>query len=228
MSFIALILLEIIYMSCSNKSEGQLKQHVAEIDSIVCGDLAVESDSICQLSVFNKTIKNGHYRDFIISSGENGFFFKVYDSLEKKYYPIDFNADDYLNEGVPGMIGFASPDGKYVYVIGDILANSTGWISTFIIYQINTNTLKAKLINGVAAWRLEKDGFTVASETRCTTPDAEFSYQMDFAFEDITYGFDGKVKHKTKEYPSKEVENRYSKNNNEVKGLGVIRHSFYD
>ena len=51
---------------------------------------------------------------------------------------------------------------------------------------------------------------------------------MDFAFEDITYGFDGKVKHKSKEYSSQEVEPRYGKNNNAVKGLGVIRHSFYD
>ena len=64
--------------------------------------------------------------------------------------------------------------------------------------------------------------------TRCTTPDAEFSYQMDFAFEDITYGFDGKVKHKSKEYPSNEIKARYGENNNTVKGLGVIRHSFYD
>ena len=44
---------------------------------------------------------------------------------------------------------------------------------------------------------------------------------------DITYGFDGKVKHRSKEYPSKEIEARYGKNNNNVKGLGVVRHSFY-
>ena len=44
----------------------------------------------------------------------------------------------------------------------------------------------------------------------------------------VTYGFDGKVKHKSKEYPSKEIETRYGKNSNAVKGLGVIRHSFYD
>ena len=133
-----------------------------------------------------------------------------------------------MNGGVPGISAFASPDGRCVYVVGDILANSTGWVCTLIIYQVDTKTLKAKLVNGVAAWRLEKDGFTVASETRCTTPDAEFSYQMDFAFEDITYGFDGKIKHKSKEYSSQEVEPRYGKNNNAVKGLGVIRHSFYD
>ena len=47
----------------------------------------------------------------------------------------------------------------------------------------------AKLVNAVAGIRLEKKGFTVASETRCVTPDAQCSAGMDFAFEDITYGF---------------------------------------
>ena len=180
------------------------------------------------LYVYKKPIGNGQYRDFFITYGENGYRLMVYDSSKDKYYDIDFNADDYLNGGVPGISAFTSPDGRYVYVVGDILANSTGWVCTFIIYQVDTKTLKAKFVNEVAAWRLEKDGFTVASETRCTNPEAEFSYQMDFAFEDITYGFDGKVKHKSKEYPSQEVKPRYVKNNNAVKGLGVIRHSFYD
>ena len=187
----------------------------------------IEEEESC-LSVYKKPMGNGQYRDFFITYGENGYRFMVYDSSKDKYHDIDFNADDYLNGGVPGISAFTSPNGRYVYVVGDILANSTGWVCTLIIYQVDTKTLKAKLVNGVAAWRLENDGFTVASETRCTTPEAEFSYQMDFAFEDITYGFDGKVKHKSKEYPSQEVEPRYGKNHNAVKGLGVIRHSFYD
>lgn len=187
----------------------------------------IEEEESC-LSVLKKPIGNGLYRDFFITYGENGYRFMVYDSSKDKYHDIDFNADDYLNGGVPGISAFTSPDGRYVYVVGDIWANSTGWVCTLIIYQVDTKTLKAKFVNGVAAWRLEKDGFTVASETRCTTPDAECSADMDFAFEDITYGFEGKVKHKSKEYPYQEVEPRYGKNNNAVKGLGVIRHSFYD
>lgn len=108
-------------------------------------------------------------------------------------------------------------------MVGDILANSTGWVCTLIIYQVDTKTLKAKLVNGVAGIKLEKSGFTVASETRCVTPDAEFSYQMDFAFEDITYGFDGKIKHKSKEYSSKEIIPKYGESLSNIKGLGVKR-----
>lgn len=175
------------------------------------------------LSVYKKQLGKGQYRDFFITYSENCYRFMVYDSSNDKYYDIDFNADDYLNDGVPGMSGFASPDGRYVFVVGDILANSTGWVSTFIIYQVDTKTLIAKLVNGVAGIRLEKDGFTVASETRCVTPEAEFSYQMDFAFEDITYGFNGRIKRKSPEYPSSEIETRYGKSLSNIKGLGINR-----
>ena len=175
------------------------------------------------MSVYKKTMGGGKFRDFFITNGENGYRFMVYDSSKDKYYDIQFKADDYLNGGVPGMSGFASPDGRYVYVVGDILANSTGWVCTLIIYQVDTMTLKAKLVNGVAGIKLEKNGFTVASETRCVTPDAEFSYQMDFAFEDITYGFDGKIKRKSKEYSSKEIIPKYGESLSNINGLGIKR-----
>jgi hypothetical protein len=100
-----------------------------------------EEDSY--MSVYKKTMGDEKFRDFFITYGENGYRFMVYDSSKDKYYDIEFKADDYLNGGIPGMSGFASPDGRYVFVVGDILANSTGWVSTFIIYQIDTKTLIA-------------------------------------------------------------------------------------
>lgn len=224
-------------LSCTNKTGGQQKLQIEEKSNLVSED----SDSVqlsisekskefrmkekgdCYASVYKKPIGNGQYCDFFITSGENGYRFMVYDSSKDKCYDIDFNADDYLNDGGPGMYGFSSPDGKYVYVVGDLLANSTGWVSTFIIYQVDTKTLKAKLVNAVAAIKLEKKGFTVASMTRCTTPDASCSAEMDFAFEDITYGFDGKVRKKSKEYSSSEIETRYGNSLCNVKGLGIRR-----
>ena len=224
---IAIVGLITVNLSCTNKNGEKQKQLISKVDSVTLKD-SIEDNDTSYLSIYKKELENGQYRDFYITRGEDGYIFRAYDSVSKQYHNIDFNADDYMNGGVPGITGFASPDGRYVYVVGDILANSTGWICTLLIYQIDTKTLKAKLVNGGAAWRLEEDGFTVASETRCTTPDAQCSAEMDFAFEDITYGFDGKIKHKSKEYPSNEIELRYGKNQNKVNGLGVIRHSFYD
>ena len=180
-------------------------------------------EPIERMSVLRKKDGMHDYRDFCIEQGENGYHFVVYDSCHHNRQEIVFDADDYMNEGVPGMYAFVSPDKKFVYVVGDILANSTGWIATFIIYQVNTETLKAKLVNAVAGIRLEKNGFTVASETRCVTPDAQCSAGMDFAFEDITYGFNGMIKRKSKEYASKEIMKRYGKHLINMKGLGTLR-----
>ena len=176
-----------------------------------------------RMSVLKKRGGAHNLREFCIEDGDNGYHFVVYDSCHHNRDEIVFDADKYMNEGVPGMYAFVSPDKKYVYVVGDILANSTGWVSTFIIYQVNTETLKAKLVNGVAGIRLEKNGFTVASMTRCVTPDAQCSSGMDFAFEDITYGFNGKIKRRSKEYASKEIKKRYGESLNNLRGLGIMR-----
>ena len=176
-----------------------------------------------RMSVLKKRGGSHDYREFYIEEGENGYHFMIYDSCHHSRHEIIFDADDYLNEGVPAMYAFVSPDKRYVYVVGDILANSTGWVSTFIIYQVDTETLKAKLVNAVAGIKLEKNGFTVASMTRSVTPDAKYSYQMDFAFEDITYGFSGKIKRKSKEYSSQEIQKRYGEALCNINGLGIRR-----
>ena len=159
-------------------------------------------------SIYKRTLKNGNFNDFFKVKDRGVYVFLAYESAKDKCHRLDFY-DAYVNEGVPDIKGFPSPDGKYVYVIGNIMANSTGWTNNFIVYQVNTSTFKVEYLNAVAAWKLEDSGFTVASQTRCTTPKATSSAEMDFAFEDITYGFDGKVKHRSKEYPSKEIKNRY-------------------
>ncbi|MBR1462220.1 MAG: hypothetical protein IJ604_02410 [Prevotella sp.] len=231
---IALIGAIVSLNSCINNIDGMQKRegdtHVSDnVAAVLSEDMDEEPDTMSidsvdsYMSVYKKDLGNGHYRDFYIVRDDWSYKFRIYDSKKDRRYNSDFYGDDYLNEGVPGMYGFASPDGKYVYVVGDILANSTGWICTFIIYQINTQTLKTILVNGVAAVKLVDDGFCVASMTRCTTPEATCSAGMDFAFEDITYGFDGRIKHKSKEYPSSEIEKRYGEALCNVKGLGIRR-----
>jgi len=116
-----------------------------------------------------------------------------------------------------------SPDQRYIYVVGDIMANGLGRLSTFRIYQVNTETLRVRFVNEAAGVRLEKNGFTVASATKCVTPDAEYTYQMDFNFVDITYGFNGKIKGVSKEYSSKRFRKRYGKNLINIQGLGMLR-----
>lgn len=212
-------------------------------DSFILEDGALQDSSVCvkykgsedlyqasetenvreRLSVLKKRGGAHNYREFFIEEGdEYGYHFMVYDSCHHNKQEIVFGKDEYMNMGVGGMYAFASPDKRYIYVVGDILANSTGWVSTFIVYQVDTETLKAKLVDGVAAVRQEKNGFTLCTMSRCLTPDT-ISADMDFAFRDVTYGFDGKIKRKSKEYSSKEIKTRYGASLCNVKGLGINR-----
>ena len=168
----------------------------------------MKSDNMKErMSVLKKRGGMHNYREFYIEESDNGYHFMVYDSCHHNRQEIVFDADDYMNGGVPGMYAFVSPDKKYVYVVGDILANSTGWVSTFIIYQVNTETLKAKLVNAVAAIKLEKTGFTVASMTRCVTPDNYISSAMDFALRISPMDSMGRLSVRVRNMPQRRLRN---------------------
>ena len=175
-----------------------------------------------RMSILKKKTGPHDYREFYIEERDGGCYFMVYDSRHHSRYAIDFH-EGYLNDGAPGMFAFVSPDQQYIYVVGDIMANGIGRLSTFLIYQLNTETLRVRFVHDGAGVRLEKDGFAVASKTRCVTPDAEYTYQMDFNFEDITYGFNGKIKRRSKEYSSKMFRKRYGESLNNLRGLGIMR-----
>ena len=175
-----------------------------------------------RMSILKKKTGAHDYCEFYIEERDGGCYFMVYDSRHHSRFAIDFH-EGYLNDGAPGMYAFVSPDQRYIYVVGDIMANSIGRLSTFRIYQVNTETLRVRFVNEAAGVRLEKNGFTVASEARCVTPDAEYTYQMDFNFVDITYGFNGKIKRVSKEYSSKGFRKRYGKHLINIQGLGMLR-----
>ena len=175
-----------------------------------------------RMSILKKETGAHDYREFYIEEQDGVCHFMIYDSRHHSRYAIDFH-EDLLNDGAVGMYAFMSPDQRYIYVVGDIMANGIGRLSTFLIFQVNTETLRVRFVNDGAGVRLEKNGFTVASETRCVTPNAEYTYQMDFNFEDITYGFNGKIKGVSKEYSSKRFRKRYGKHLINMKGVGMLR-----
>lgn len=175
-----------------------------------------------RMSILKKKTGAHDYCEFYIEERDGGCYFMVYDSRHHSRFAIDFH-EGYLNDGAPGMYAFVSPDQRYIYVVGDIMANGIGRLSTFLVYQVNTETLQVRFVHDGAGVRLEKNGFSVASKTRCVTPDAEYTYQMDFNFEDITYGFNGKIKGVSKEYSSKMFRKRYGESLNNLRGLGIMR-----
>ena len=119
--------------------------------------------------------------------------------------------DDCMNDGYGDLWGFASSDGRYVFVVGDIKPNSNGWTERFLIYRIDTNNLKIKLMNQVAAVQPLSNGYRVAA-ARITNPDALCTAEELWLMHDVYYNFKGKVISRDRhEYDYNEMVKRYPK-----------------
>lgn len=126
------------------------------------------------------------------------FYMKKNDDILWELWVDDKRIDDVLYEGmgVPEMDAFPSPDGRYVYVVTDIHANGVP-LSCFV-YQINTQSLRVKLIDNGTGFYKTRDGFSIIVP-RCINPDAESNAEMRYMVHDEFYGFDGKKKRIGKE-----------------------------
>ena len=116
--------------------------------------------------------------------------------------------DDYLDDGAMAML--IHQQGKYTYVIGDIVPNSDGWTVRFHLYRVDTKTLKTKHIGNFAAIHFEDNGFRAAT-TRQINPDATCTAEEVFLMRDNFYNYDGTLIRKgEKEYDYDEMIAQYS------------------
>ena len=157
---------------------------MAESDDSLASRSTVDDDSCIEVRD-----KNGKLRRFYV---------KQTDDMLWELWVDDKRIDDVLieGEGVPEMTAFPSPDGRYVYVVTDILANGTPF--SCFVYQINTQSLRTKLIDNGAGFYKTSDGFCIIVP-RCINPDAANNAEMRYRIHDEFYGFDGKKKRIGKE-----------------------------
>ena len=120
---------------------------------------------------------------------------------------ITFN-DEYLDDGAMAMM--LNPNGRYAYVVGDIVPNSNGWTVRFHLYRLDTQTHETKHIGNFAAIHFENDGFKAAT-TRLTNPDATCTADEVFAIHDVYFNYDGQqIRESKNEYRYDEMERIYS------------------
>ena len=125
---------------------------------------------------------------------------------------IVFKGSEYgesLNDGYGDLWGFADSHRRYVFVVGDVKPNSSGWTERYLIYRIDTRKLRVKLMDRVAAVRPLPNGYRVAV-ARMTNPDASCTAEEVWLMHDVYYDFNGKVVRKDRhEYGYDEMEKRY-------------------
>ena len=119
-----------------------------------------------------------------------------------------FFNDELLDDKCEAMLLYKI--GRYAYVMGDLIPNSTGWTVRYSLHRVDTQTLETKHIGRFAAIHFDKNGFKAAT-TRLTNPDANCCADMVFAIRDNYYDSEGKLVRKGKnEYYVDDLEKEYS------------------
>ena len=126
--------------------------------------------------------------------------------------------NDYLDDGAFRLTYYQYR--KYIYIVGDIMPNSNGWVSRFFLYRINTDDLSMKLIDAGAAIRFTPQEIVMA-EARITNEDkAECTADEIWVMHDVHYDINGhRTREEKKEYNYAEMEHRYGEELVNSKGL---------
>lgn len=98
---------------------------------------------------------------------------------------------DYETDRVVGLDYTVSPDNRFLYVVGDIRANSNGWIYEYQLFRINCETLEVKIIADAAAIAVTERGFKYA-EARLTNEDtATCTADENWVMHDVEIDWEG-------------------------------------
>ena len=116
--------------------------------------------------------------------------------------------NDYLDDGAFSLTYYQYRN--FIYIAGDIMPNSNGWVSRFFLYRINTDDFSMKLIDAGAAIRFTPQEIVMA-EARLTNEDeAECTAAEIWVMHDVHYDIHGnRIREEKKEYDCRELENRY-------------------
>ena len=116
----------------------------------------------------------------------------------------------------------SSPDGKYLYIITCVHANSDGWVTEYQLHRFNKDTKELRFITDCAGIKVSSTGFTIA-KCRCINQDtAEGTVDEEWLAHDEKYSWDGiRGSEFSDEYDSRLLASKYYNNNDDTKVRGV-------
>lgn len=142
------------------------------------------------------------------------------EELYKKCYYDRYND----GENFPTYpVGYkSSPDGKYLYIITCVHANSDGWVTEYQLHRFNKDTKELRFITDCAGIKVSSTGFTIA-KCRCINQDtAEGTEDEEWLAHDEKYSWDGiRGSEFSDEYDSRLLASKYYNNNDDTKVRGV-------
>lgn len=119
---------------------------------------------------------------------------------------------EFGSEGALGMVGFVSPDEKFVYVAADMAPQSNGWITRFHLYQIEIHSINIKHVDDCAAIHFDNNGFRIAKAEQMN-PEVHGTANEIWMLRDVYYNFSGqKIRKSEEEYTYDDLIKAYGDN----------------
>ena len=110
------------------------------------------------------------------------------------------------------MVGFVSPDEKFVYAAADMAPQSNGWITRFHLYQIEIHSLNIKHVDDCAAIHFDNNGFRIAKAEQMN-PEVHGTANEIWMLRDVYYNFSGqKIRKSEEEYTYDDLIKAYGDN----------------
>lgn len=182
------------------------------------------------------TLSNGDVREFYQTIMDYHLLYTKVRSKKSSFkriltpYYRYGDGDDFFKEGIPGVyfIYKVAPDGKNLYVVGSVHANSNGWVSEYQLFRINCVTLEVKLLTECAAIKATKYGFVVAQARLTNANQATCTAEEIWLLHDEFLDLNGKVTAKSSdEYTFNTMEKLYSSKksgHDYVRNFNMIRY----
>lgn len=175
----------LVTMGCSNSQtnnsaseDDTLSVDSTKVDSLEVQDELVESQpkpKIIDINgheaklLYSFVTGDGIVRDFYQVEVDGCYQLYCKDDAIKKtrrietpYDRYDSGDDFYENGFYDPFLYTTSPDGRYLYLVSDIHANSNGWTQEFQLHMIDCERMNDQKIADCAAIKKTDEGFTVA------------------------------------------------------------------
>lgn len=126
---------------------------------------------------------------------------------------------DFYAEGLTDPFSYTiSPNGKNLFIVGRVPANSDGWIYAYQLFKVDCNSLKEEFITEGAAIKSTKDGIIVANARLREGDEFKTNGEKVWLIHDELYDYNGKLVSKSsKEYSEQEMYKRFTSSSNEYR-----------
>ena len=212
--FVMLVVAAVGCNSVSGSRETAMKQDSAAVGVDERNIPLTLPDSAMELYRFQT--RSGAERAFFELQNEHCYLYTIDSGQEPRklelFYDRCHDGRNFLADGWWTPLYYkVGPDGRSLYVVSRMHANSDGWVTEYQLFKIDCETLETRLLTDCAAIEVTENGFTIAVARLTNEDTAQFTYQEVWVMHDQLLDWNGDtISTSKKEYSYEQMVKRFA------------------